>query len=157
MLDETGMEVMALAGSGYSCAQIVLVLGLRVMGRENPDLVRAMAPMAMGASFGSVCGALTGGLCLLGLHLGKGLDFETPALGGKIPPAALVKWFLEDPMQGRIPPTCAAVFESTGTRLDVATSAPAPACADLVARTYSKAMALLVEHGVDPSEGRDLA
>jgi hypothetical protein len=156
MFDDNAMEIARLAGSGYTCAQIVVLMGLRVMGRENPDLVRAMSPLAMGASHGSLCGALTGGLCLMGTHLGKGDDFETPVLGSKIPAMALVKWFTQDELKGATAPTCAAIFESGGQRLDLESSRPTAACADLVSRCFSKALALLAEHGINPSQGRDL-
>jgi hypothetical protein len=156
MIDDTSLEVMRLAGGGYSCAQIVMALGLRVMGRENPDLVRAMGGLAMGAASGSVCGALTGGLCLLGVHLGKGQDFEGPVPGARLPMGALVRWFVRDELKGQVAPTCAAIFEAGGQSLDLETASPTAACADLVAACFSKAMSLLAEHGVDPSSGREL-
>jgi hypothetical protein len=155
MIDDTKMDLIQLAGQGYTCAQIVVLLGLRVMGRENPDLVRAMTGLAMGASSGSLCGALTGGLCLLGLHLGKGLDDERPELGHKIPLSALVGWFVKDELKGETAPTCAAIFESAGLGFDFRTASPAASCADLVAHTYLKALALLAEHGLDPTAGRE--
>ncbi|MDR0356545.1 MAG: C-GCAxxG-C-C family protein [Deltaproteobacteria bacterium] len=156
MSDDVSLEIMRLAGQGYTCAQIVVILGLRLMGRENPDLIRAMSPLAMGASMGSICGALTGGLCLLGVHLGKGLEFERPEMGGKIPPAALIKWFAQEELQGKTPPTCAGIFEAGGQKLDLESGAPAAACADLVAHAYEKVISLLAEHGLDPTEGREL-
>ncbi|MDR0621942.1 MAG: C-GCAxxG-C-C family protein [Deltaproteobacteria bacterium] len=156
MFDDSSSEVLELAGCGYTCAQIVVLMGLRIMGRENPDLVRAMASLAMGASHGSLCGALTGGLCLMGVHLGKGLEFESPIPASKLPMGALVKWFIQDELQGKTAPTCAAIFEAGGQKLDLSTSNPTAACADLVGRSYAKAIALLVEHGIDPSQGREL-
>ncbi|MDR2302109.1 MAG: C-GCAxxG-C-C family protein [Deltaproteobacteria bacterium] len=156
MFDDTSMEVLTLAGSGYTCAQIVMIMGLRVMGRENPDLVRAMSSLAMGASHGSLCGALTGGLCLMGLHLGKGLEFERPILAAKLPLGALVKWFIQDELKGLTAPTCRAIFEAGGQKLDLESSTPTAACAELVSRSFAKALSLIAEHGLDPSQGRDL-
>ena len=153
--EDAKVDIIELAGQGYTCAQIVVIMGLRVMGRENPDLARAMAGLAMGASFGSLCGALTGGLCLVSLHVGKGLDFERPVLGHKLPLAAMVKWFVQDELKGEIPPTCKAIFEAAGLGFDFETAAPAPSCADLVAGAYLKALSLVSEHGLDPSEGRE--
>ncbi|MDR2368242.1 MAG: C-GCAxxG-C-C family protein [Deltaproteobacteria bacterium] len=156
MFDDTSMEVLRLAGNGYTCAQIVVIMGLRVMGRENPDLVRAMGSLAMGAAHGSLCGALTGGLCVMGLHLWKGLDHETPAMAARLPLGALVKWFVQEELQGKTAPTCAAIFEAGGQKLDLGASNPTAACAELVAHAYAKAMSLLAGHGIDPGEGREL-
>ena len=152
--DDTKTDIIELAGRGYTCAQIVVIMGLRVMGRENPDLVRSMAGLAMGASFGSICGALTGGLCLISLHVGKGLDDERPELGHRLPLAALVKWFIQDELKGEVRPTCAAIFESSGQMFDFQTATPAAACADLVGGCYLKALSLVSGHGLDPAEGR---
>ena len=154
MDDDVRGDILELAGLGYTCAQIVVIMGLRVMGRENPDLVRSMGALAMGAAHGSLCGALTGGLCLVGLHVGKGLDDERPELGHRIPLAAMVKWFVEDELKGAIPPTCRSIFESSGQAFDYGTAAPAAACADLVGDSYLKALSLVAEHGLDPAEGR---
>jgi hypothetical protein len=157
MIDDTKMDVLELAGQGYTCAQIVVIMGLRIMGRENPDLARAMTGLAMGASFGSLCGALTGGLCLISLHVGKGLFDERPVLGHKLPLAALVKWFVQEELKGEIAPTCRAIFESAGGSFDFETASPAASCADLVAGAYLKAVSLIAEHGLDPSAGREEA
>jgi hypothetical protein len=155
MEDDTPMLVLELAGKGYTCAQIVIQLGLRVMGRDNPDLLRAMSGLAMGASAGSLCGALTGGLCLIGLHTGKGLEEERPVLGASLYLGALVKWFVQEELKGQIRPECAAIFQSQGQRLDLASLRPAAGCGELVAHTYLKAMELIAEAGLDPGEGRE--
>ena len=70
-----GMEqMMALRKQGFYCSQILILQGLELMGKSNPDLVRAMQGLAGGMGFsGEICGALTGGACLLGLYAGKGL------------------------------------------------------------------------------------
>ncbi|MDR1546258.1 MAG: C-GCAxxG-C-C family protein [Deltaproteobacteria bacterium] len=154
MLDDAKMEVLELAGQGYTCAQIVVLMGLRVMGRENPDLIRAMSGLAMGAACGSLCGALTGGLCLVGLHTGQGRPFERPVPGGRIPLGALVKWFVAEELGGRVEPTCRAIFESAGQSYDFESANPAAACGDLVSHVWAKALALVAEHGLDPSAGR---
>jgi hypothetical protein len=47
-MTDTQMLVLRLGGKGYSCAQIVIQGGLLCLGRENPDLLRAMAGLAHG-------------------------------------------------------------------------------------------------------------
>ena len=67
MMDEL-LRMLELAGQGFHCSQILLFLGLEAQGKRNPDLIRAMSGLAGGVGFsGDICGALTGGACLLGL------------------------------------------------------------------------------------------
>ncbi|MDR2945445.1 MAG: C-GCAxxG-C-C family protein [Candidatus Adiutrix sp.] len=154
MLDDAQMMVMELAGQGYSCAQIVMLGGLRLLGRENPDLVRAMSALSNGASCGDVCGALTGGLCLISLHTGQGLEDERPVPGARTLNRALVKWFRQEELRGRVAPTCAAIFESAGLAFEDGAMNPAVGCADLVAHTWVKALEILRDNGLDPTAGR---
>lgn len=157
MIDDTQMMVLELAGQGYSCAQIVMIGGLRLMGRENPDLVRAMAALAHGASCGDLCGALTGGLCLLSVHTGKGLDDERPVPGARTLAGALIKWFREEELKGKVAPTCRAIFEASGRDFQPGEMDPAVGCGDLVAHTWTKAIQILGENNIDPTQGRELA
>ncbi len=154
MIDDTQMMVMELAAQGYSCAQIVVLGGLRLMGRENPDLVRATAALANGASCGDICGALTGGLCLISLHTGKGLDDERPVLGARMMTNALIKWFRQEELKGRVTPTCAAIFDAAGVDFQPGEMNPAVGCGDLVAHTWTKAVQILQENNIDPTLGR---
>jgi hypothetical protein len=154
MLDEVQVEVLEMAAKGYSCAQIVMLLGLRVMGRENPDLTRAMAGLAMGAGCGDLCGALTGGLCLLSVHAAKGLDDESPSPMARTLMGALIKWFKFDELKGEVKPDCLRIFEKNGQTYD-SNASPTESCADLVIHTWRKALSLLAENHIDPTLGRD--
>jgi len=66
-----------LAAQGFCCSQILLIVGLEELGKEDPELIRAMHGLCggMGRS-GSTCGVLTGGACLIGLTAGKGTVTE---------------------------------------------------------------------------------
>lgn len=154
MIDDTQITVMELAGQGYSCAQIVMLMGLGTMGRENADLTRAMGALANGLSIGGLCGALTGGLCLMSLHTGKGLNDESPALGGRTLAGALIKWFMEEELKGQVAPSCRAIFEAAGVPFTGNDMNPAVGCGGLVAHTWAKAIDILQENGFDPTEGR---
>lgn len=82
---------------GFYCSQILLLMGLDLLGKENPDLIGAAHGLAGGLGFsGELCGGLTGGACLLGLYAGKKLpgDEEDPRLDFMI--EDLVKWFKEE-------------------------------------------------------------
>ncbi len=76
-MDDLSMDLLRLAGRGYCCAQIMLKLALAGQGRENPELVAAMAGLCDGAGDREgTCGVLTGGACLIALQAAKGADHE---------------------------------------------------------------------------------
>lgn len=91
------IRMVELAQKGFYCSQILLQLGLEAQGKENPDLIRTMAALAGGLGFsGDVCGALTGGACLLGLFAGRGTaeEEEDPRLNIMV--NDLLDWFSEE-------------------------------------------------------------
>jgi hypothetical protein len=122
------------------------------MGRENADLTRAMAGLAMGASCGDICGALTGGLCLISLHTCKGLEDERPHPLARTLLGALIKWFKFDELKGETKADCLHIFEKNGQKYDLMAN-PAESCADLVIHTWQKVMSLLTENQIDPTMG----
>jgi hypothetical protein len=127
----------------FFCSQILILLGLGLQGKTNPDLVRCMHGLAGGLGFaGETCGTLTGGACLLGLYAGKGLptEPEDPRLLFMI--EALVKWFKErfGGQYGGI--TCNHILEDNPRNQFTR-------CPHLVAETYQKVKELLVENGFD--------
>jgi C_GCAxxG_C_C family probable redox protein len=128
---------------GFYCSQILILMGLELQGKTNPDLVKAVHGLAGGIGFnGEICGALTGGACLLGLYAGKGspeteedprLDFMTEDL---------VKWFktTEGEKYGGI--LCDEIV-GKNARFQ------ATRCPLIVAETYQKVKDLLVENGFE--------
>jgi C_GCAxxG_C_C family probable redox protein len=79
---------------GFHCSQILLFMGLEAQGKRDPDLIRAMNGLAGGMGFsGEVCGALTGGACLLGLYAGRGAPDEEEHLNLNLMITQLVEWF----------------------------------------------------------------
>ncbi|RKJ77889.1 MULTISPECIES: C-GCAxxG-C-C family protein [unclassified Pyramidobacter] len=63
------------ADQRFCCSQTVLAIGMRRLGIDDPDLLRAMEGFCGGAC-GGTCGALAGGAALMGLYLGKGTARE---------------------------------------------------------------------------------
>ena len=63
MLDLEGIEeIAALRNQGFYCSQIIILQGLALMGKSNPDLVRSTGALAGGLGFsGELCGSLSGG------------------------------------------------------------------------------------------------
>lgn len=93
-MDQETMRLIELGRQGFQCSQILLMLGLEAQGKSDPDLIRAMEGLAGGLGFaGEVCGALSGGACLLGLYAGRGRAEENadPRLNMMI--GDLVEWF----------------------------------------------------------------
>ncbi len=156
-MNDTQMMVLELGGKGYSCAQIILAGGLRLMGRENTDLLRSMAGLAQGVGCsGGICGALAGGVCLIALHTGKGHDDETALENGPILMNELVEWFRQEKCGGG-DITCDAILGGGPAygKEDASCRTMEPVlCGGLVAAVWDKALSLLIENGVDPSQGR---
>jgi C_GCAxxG_C_C family probable redox protein len=147
MMDEL-LRMLELAGQGFHCSQILLFLGLDSQGKSNPDLIRAMAGLAGGVGFcGDICGALTGGACLLALYAGKGTpeDEENPRLNLMV--NELTEWFTNE---------FAECYGGIHCR-DILADNPAnqaSRCPGIVSGTYEQVKRLLIENGFDLTEGR---
>jgi C_GCAxxG_C_C family probable redox protein len=147
MMDEM-LRMLELAGHGFHCSQILLFLGLDAQGKQNPDLIRTMAGLAGGVGFcGDICGALTGGACLLALYAGRGTtdEEENPRLNVMI--NELVEWFTQEFSECYGGIHCREILGDDPRN-------QASRCPELVTRTYEKVKFLLLESGLDLSEGR---
>jgi hypothetical protein len=73
MKDDLVTEIQSLAKDGFKCSQIMMALALKRQGKEEPNLIRAMGGLIVGVGYtGKICGALTGGACLISLYAGRG-------------------------------------------------------------------------------------
>lgn len=130
-----------LSQQGFFCSQILLIMGMELQGKENPDLVAAMHALAEGIGFtGETCGALTGGASLLGLYAGKGRpeQDEDPRL--RFMTEEFVRWFKAEyaAQYGGI--RCDDILGDTNMR---------GRCPIIVHGTFQKIKELLVENGFD--------
>lgn len=151
-MNDIDVMILELGANGYSCAQMVVVGGLRLMGRDNPDLVRAMAGLAQGGGCsGELCGALSGGLCLMAMHTAKGMDGEDALPTADLLMDTLVEWFRAELCNGG-GITCDAI---AGGQAGCRGGMRASLCGPLVAKTWEKTVALLLENGIDPTLGRE--
>ncbi len=151
MLDEAGLKMMELAGKGYCCSQILVLLALEEMDRENPDLVRAAAGLCNGlGDCSGPCGVLTGANLLLGMHAGTGTAMGE---GDDLLPVlleAMREWF--------VAATTAYGGTACGDILDGECGQPNPArCGGLLTDAFEQVRTILADNGLDPSEGRDLS
>lgn len=135
------MRLLELSQRGYACSQILLILGLEVNGEENPALVRAMTGLNEGLSGnGKLCGALTGGCCLLSYFAGRGADEEedNPALQKMV--AELIYWFEENYGQQYGGINCDVILEdNAANRIE--------RCPGIVEGVFNRCMNLLQENG----------
>ncbi len=128
---------------GFYCSQILLIMGMALQGKENPDLVAAMNALAGGIGFtGETCGALTGGACLLGLYAGKGTPKaeEDPRL--LFMAEDLVRWFKDEYGVQYDGIRCDEIIGAGGK--DMGSRCPA-----IVLGVFQKVKELLVENGFD--------
>ncbi len=147
MTDEM-LRMIQLAGQGFYCSQVLLVMGLEAQGKSNPDLIRSMAGLAGGLGFtGDTCGALTGGACLLGLYAGRGAPEEQEDEKLNLMVSELVDWFSGE--YGKI---------YGGIRCEIILGDDprnrTARCPNMVFGTYEKVKALLIEYGFDLSSGK---
>lgn len=92
-MNDDAFRVMDLAMQGFQCSQILVHLSLEAQGREDPGLVRAMTGLTGGMGCGKVCGALTGGCCVLGLYAGKDTAEHNPDDRLQTMLSSFVEWF----------------------------------------------------------------
>jgi C_GCAxxG_C_C family probable redox protein len=90
----TLLRVAELSLEGFGCSQILVMRALEALGRDNPELVRAVSGLHGGLGFsGKVCGALAGGCCVIALHAGRGSPDEDEAEDLNPLIQELVAWF----------------------------------------------------------------
>ncbi|HBL23846.1 MAG TPA: hypothetical protein DDZ40_06980 [Deltaproteobacteria bacterium] len=146
-MDEIGARMLVLKEEGYCCSQVLLILGLELLGRTNIDLVRSMAGLCHGTSrSGEVCGALSGAACLLSLYAAKGSDGEEA--DERLPQifSELTSWFRRyvGTVYGGI--TCDAILAKCPDK---------SACGFIVRWTYQQIMDILQLNGFDPAKAKD--
>lgn len=143
-MDDTMLRVMRLASQGLYCSQIMMALALETQGRENPEMLRALAGLAFGCGLGQgVCGVLSGGACVLALYAAKGGpgEEESPAFLPML--QELNEWFAARAQGENGGITCEAVLGADAPRQ------PQQKCGEMVAEAFAKVMELLAAHGFD--------
>jgi hypothetical protein len=122
----------------------MLYLALDVQGQSNPGLIRAMSGLCHGlATNQGPCGVLTGGLCLIAYHTGKGHAGEEASDRLPLLLSDFEEWFRQTAGQRFSGISCADI---------VSDGSPDPqVCGGLLAETYQYVLGLLVENGFDPA------
>lgn len=122
---------------GNCCTEALVRFGLELRGEENETFARASAALCGGMYAGHNCGALTGGVLLLGMFAGSREEKQALA-------QALAEWFDETYGMEYGSINCEDIAE--GGRL-----APRR-CPALVEATGEKCVELLKAHSLIPQE-----
>ena len=142
-MNEELFKIIELAGQGFLCSQILIMMGLEANGKSNPDLVRAMTGLAGGLGFcGKNCGALTGGACLISIYAGKGSSEEADDSRHNEMIAELVKWFEQEYSTKYGSINCKDILEDNPQNMN-------ERCPDIVLRTFEKVKEILKKNGYD--------
>jgi len=133
--------LLKLKNQGYCCSQIMVLLVLDLLEKENNDLVAFAGGLCMGgATEKGPCGILTAGMSILSMYAKKEKDR-----------LALMQdeylLFFKTLVSNGI-----ACREITGDYFP----APDPtACGQLLAKSHPQLMAILVENNFDPCDNSD--
>ena len=92
-MSDSSFRMFELHTQGFGCSQILMQMALEEQSKSNSDLVRAMTGLLRGMNCGKVCGALTGGCCVLGLFAGRGPKDEQEDPNLDLMLHQLVEWF----------------------------------------------------------------
>lgn len=145
---EDMIRMIHLAKQGFYCSQILLLMGLEAQGKNNVDLVRSMSGLTGGLGFsGELCGALTGGACLLGLYAGRGTPDEEEDERLDLMIGELVQWFADEYGKKYGGIKCENILGDDPT-------ARTTRCPGIVLQTYGKIKDLLFQNGFNLSGGR---
>ena len=147
-MDELLFKMMQWSQQGFFCSQILLLLAMERLQRDNPELIRAMGGLNGGVGFsGRLCGALTGGACLISLYAGKGEAEEQEDSQVNDLIRQLADWFQMEACAAYAGCNCTDILEENPNNRMTR-------CPQLVQQTFEKATALLTQAGYDLATGR---
>lgn len=150
MSNEEAFRMMELALNGYKCSQILVQMALEAQQTSNRELVRAMTGLLSGYACGKLCGALSGGCCVLGMYAGKGTADENADAALAPMLRQYAEWFETEytPKFGGI--DCHDIVQDDA-RLQL------QRCPTLVMECWTKLKELLAENGYDVSKSSYLS
>ncbi len=140
-MDEIESRARDLMRHGLSCSQIMVLLSQEMRGKNNPDLIRTLAGLGGGMAAERACGTLTGGCCVISSYVSRADVNEEPKMPHKPMVKELVEWFESE-------------FKSIDCKdlVEVDMKKRVEYCPTLIAKTFTKAMEILTNNGVDVYE-----
>ncbi len=142
LMNDTILRLVQLKKKGYCCSQMMIMLALEKQNRTNPELIKSVGGLCFGIyGTGEVCGALSGGSCLIALYAGKGSDEEDASDRYISMIRELSDWFhgMTEEEFGGV--RCEDILQRFPDR---------SMCAQIVADTYEKCMTLLAANTLGP-------
>lgn len=133
-------RIMDLSQKGYHCSQIMMQLSLDYRDREEPFTIRSLGALGGGMFAQRTCGTLTGGVAMLSSYFPREEGAPEPEEYQEIA-RELVDWFEKE--NGSI---------ECGDLVEFDMEAIMKFCPGLMARTFTKCLELLEEHGIDPTQ-----
>ena len=140
------LEILPYVHQGYCCSQLLILLSLRLLGRESPDLLQASRGLCYGlGQSNGPCGLLTGGACALALFSAE----KSPE--GEANSQAIINdyalWFAEE-----VAPFGGINCEQVALGLGLEAGSPNPiACGQLLCACYEKIINLLSDYELLPA------
>jgi C_GCAxxG_C_C family probable redox protein len=90
-------RIAQLSLQGFGCSQVLIIRALEAAGKSSPELIKAVSALHGGLGFsGKLCGALTGGCCVIGLHAGRSEPEASESSDLTPLVQELVRWFEEE-------------------------------------------------------------
>ena len=133
-------RMLQLSSQGFACAQIMMQLVLDGEEKDDPDLLRSLGALNNGLrDAGQLCGALSGGACVISYYAGQGRPDEMadPSYDSMV--KQLFDWYHTEMTARYGGITCPALIKGDHTnKLTV--------CPSVVEQTFNKALELLDEH-----------
>ena len=141
-MDDLKSRLLELGMQGFECSQIMALVTLEMEGRENPDLIRAMSGLTGGLGHGGkICGALTGGCCVLGYFTGKGEPEEMEHNKSRAIINAYADWFEETYVAKYGGTDCSQIINGDFSKC-------LTVCGPIIETCYEKILELLYDNGV---------
>jgi hypothetical protein len=147
-MNEHDLDILKLGHEGFCCSQIILHLTLGLQGQHNPGLIRAMSGLCHGfTGTQGTCGAVTGAACMIAYYAGKGeaeqeAHDRLPLMLGE-----LADWFADYASSRFSGINCSDIVPEGEPDLQL--------CGGLVSECFSRALAILIENGIDPASPID--
>ena len=127
---------------GFCCSQILILVGLEYLGKDNADLVRAAHGLCHGLGSGELCGTLTAAACVLGLYTGRGGLEELGDTRRVLMLQELVDWFRDEYGQRYGGIGCDQILAGSPDSQQLR-------CPGIIVETWEKAKELLIANGYD--------
>ena len=131
--------MLKLSAQGFACAQIMMILTLEAENTEDPDLIRTLGALNNGfRDNGLICGAFTGGACMLSYYAGQGEAVEVADPDYDAMTQELFAWFSAQIGERFGSITCPGILEGDAAN-------KRSRCPDIVEQTFNKAIEILDE------------